>query len=125
MALELGTDTAPVNLPRQQRRLRTKRDIPRVCPRLMLKLMLVERRGVLRGAGLVWLGLEHVRRGRTMVCLRHHVGVRTAKLMLLVISSKQRLIFWLPGRGWEDGEVGVEVGSQKTLLKASLGLRAE
>jgi hypothetical protein len=59
---------------------------------------------MVRGAGLVHIGVEEVGRGGVVVRLSHHVGV-------LAVVAKQRggeLGLALGGR--EDGEVGVAKG---------------
>jgi len=78
--------------------------------------VLVERRRVVRGAGLVRVGIEQVRRRRAVVCLGHHAVVVIVEL-LVVGNEQRRVVLRLPRCGREDCEIGVaKAGCQQTVL---------
>jgi len=86
--------------------------------------MLVEAGGMVRGAGLLRVGVEEVRWGWCMVCLSHHVGFRDGKLLLTVVAEKWRVELWLARCRREDGEVAVtEARREETRLLLLLRLR--
>lgn len=77
--------------------------------------MLVEAGGVIRGAGLVHIGVEEVRRGWVMVRLGHHVGIGARELLLAVGAKQRGVELRFAGCRREDGEVGVAKGRRKEI----------